>query len=50
MFTTSAAVSVGPGEFGGVAASRAVGPVLNGPDGGPYDVVMYPVRDAGTGK
>jgi hypothetical protein len=50
IFTTSAAVSAGPGEFGGVAAQRGRGPVLNGGDGAPYDVVMYPVRDAGTGR
>jgi hypothetical protein len=50
IFTTSAAVSAGPGQFGGVAASRSRGPVLSGPDGGPFDVVMYPVRNATTGR
>jgi hypothetical protein len=48
IFTTSAAVSAGPGQFGGVAASRSRGPVLNAT--GPFDVVMYPVRNATTGR
>jgi hypothetical protein len=50
IFTTSAAVSMGPAEFGGVAASRFRGPVLNGGDGAPFDVVMYPIRNATTGR
>jgi prepilin-type processing-associated H-X9-DG protein len=46
IFTSSAEVSTGPAQFGGVAGSRTRGPVLMA-EKEPFDVVMYPVRDLG---
>ena len=48
IWTASGAVSSGPSALGGVAASRWHGPVLTATKG-PYDIVMYPVRNASTG-
>ncbi|HVX85842.1 MAG TPA: hypothetical protein VH253_13760 [Phycisphaerae bacterium] len=49
IWTTSAAPSPGPAPYGGIPASRSHGPELtaNQP---PFDIVMYPVRNATTGR
>jgi hypothetical protein len=48
IYSMSGVPSRGPARFGGVAAGAA-GPVLMG-DKAPFDVVMVPVRDEGTGS
>ncbi|HVS70409.1 MAG TPA: hypothetical protein VHQ47_04055 [Phycisphaerae bacterium] len=49
IWTTSATPSTGPAPYGGIPASRSHGPALtnNQP---PFDIVMYPVRNATTGQ